>query len=112
MNKKYNIVSTFSLLPLVVRFKEEGGDTESTVNVKVDYRNDKVYFEDPSPGLDLESLEGKILESFKPPEVEIPDFYYEHLSQIQEVSKADFASSFLDSYKIKPEGGPYDSRQP
>jgi len=110
MSKKYKITSTSSLLPLSVKFKEENGDEEQTINVKIDYRNDRVYFEDTeSNTVDLESLEKEILEIFKPPEVEIPDFYHEHMAKVREVSQSNFASSFLDSYQRN--GGNNDSRE-
>jgi len=102
MDKKYKVVSASSVFPLVVKLKRQDQEDSNMIeiNVRIDYQNDKVYFDEVSQNLgpDLISLEQQILEYFKPPHVDIPDVFYENFSKIQEVRQANYASSFADSY--------------
>ena len=105
MNKKFKIVSATSVFPLVVKLKncDQEDSQLLEINVKIDYQNDRVYFDElpQELGLDLSSLEQQILDYFKPPHVDIPDVFYENFSKIQEVRQANYASSFADSYTRK-----------
>jgi len=95
--KNYKILSVSSLVPLAVEIKDEQGIEPSTVlNVKIDYRSEKVYFESPPEGLDLNALERQIIDYFKPPVVEIPSVYYDYLEKIKEVRSGDYATSFMN----------------
>jgi len=108
--KNYNILSVSSLVPLAVEIRDEQ-DAESPkfLNVKIDYRNEKVYFEDPPEGLDLKALERQIIDYFKPPVVEIPNVYYDYLEKVKEVRSGNYATSFMDDYQINGENN--DSRE-
>jgi hypothetical protein len=99
MDKKYKIVSFSSLVPLVLMFKtisDEDAPT-LTLNVQVDYRNDKVYFDsipENCKELDLAALEKQILDTFKPPHFELPEEYNEYFKKAQEVKSGGYATSF------------------
>ena len=105
MDKKFKIVSAFSVFPLVIKLRRQDQEDSSLleINVKIDYQNDRVYFDEVPQelGLDTASLEQQILDYFKPPHVDIPDVFYENFSKIQEVRQANYASSFADSYTKK-----------
>lgn len=103
MNKKYKVISTTSLLPLKVRLETEDKE-ELNVNVKVDYPNDKVYFDDYPSNLtdtDLKILEEVILDSFKPPEVDIPQEAFDYYKKAAQVRAGDYATSFMDNVNVK-----------
>jgi hypothetical protein len=111
MDKKYEILSVSSLVSVAVDLKGvQENNTNLRINVKIDYKNEKVYFEDAPEGLDTQSLEKQIIDYFKPPAVEFPSVYYDYLSKIKEVRSGDYATSFMNDYKINGENN--DSREP
>jgi hypothetical protein len=114
MSKKYNITSVSSVVPLVVYFKnaeeQEIDVPPLSVNVTVDYQKDKVHFDNPPPDLDTDAMEKQILDMFKPPNVEIPEEYYEYFKQVQEVRSGNYASSFMSASQIDLDGGNNDGR--
>lgn len=110
MDKKYEILSVSSLVPLSVDIKGVQEDSATIqINVKIDYRNERVYFENPPEGLDLQLLERQIIDYFKLPVVELPNVYYDYLSKIKEVRSGDYATSFMNDYQINGENN--DSRE-
>lgn len=116
--KKYKIVSTTSLLPLLVTLKDED-DNIYKVNVKIDWPNDKVYFDNPEEykDLDLKSLEDVILKRYQLPEVDIPDDVYEYFDKAKQVRSGDYATSFMNEAGVNnvfnqdQEGEEDDSRE-
>lgn len=103
MEKKYKLVSITSLLPLNVTLNDKEGDVIN-INVKIDYPNDKVYFEEYPDKLteeDLLLIESSILDSFKPPEVDIPQEAYDYYQKASQVRAGDYATSFMDNVNVK-----------
>lgn len=101
MNKKYTITSVSSLVPLVVRLKDSNNEFIN-IEVKVDYQNDQVYFDNlphELEGVDLDDLKQKILDYFKPPDIEIPEDLYEYINKAQEITQPNYASSFVKNYQ-------------
>ena len=96
--KKYKILSTSAIFPMNISFKinsEEPAEEQTVdVNIRVDYSNEKIYFDDMPVGLDIDlvELEKSILDALRP-EVEYPDFPKDLFDRVSQARSGGYADS-------------------
>lgn len=85
MTRKYNIVTSTSLMNMSFSFTDSDTMESYSVSAAVDFFNHKVHFlGDVIEGLDYVSLEEEILSYLAPDRVEVPTLPENMLKQIRE----------------------------
>lgn len=105
----YKIISYAAIFPMTFSFSKEDGQEPISLNVDVDYLNNKVYFRDKlqHPELDYAKLEEDILNKLIPEEFDLPHIPEEIMEKTRKVNGEDY---FQDLIKNMNRGS-YDSRQ-
>lgn len=71
MDHKYKILSMSTVMPFIINFEDLNTPTQvKSIQVKVDYANEKVYFENENDELDYLQLQTDILNTLRPPDPE------------------------------------------
>lgn len=88
MDRKYKIVSANSIVSMNIIFNDK--DDSKSINVLVDYFNQKIFFGDVSLDLDYEELEKEILDYLRPPLMEKPNLPESVFKKILEVKSGQY----------------------
>ena len=95
MERKYQVKSAFTILPMLVNVKKKDSDEFFSVSIGVDYSQDKIVFNgEKIPGIDYYDLEQEILSFLRPPIVTPPTISPDILDQVRKVQKGDYQGAF------------------
>lgn len=105
----YKIISYAAIFPMTFSFSKEDSQESISLNVDVDYLNNKVYFRDKSqhPELDYIKLEEEILNKLIPEEFDLPSIPEEIMEKTRKVDGEDYLQDLVKNMNR----GSYDSRQ-
>ena len=88
MQRKYQIDSASSIIQMNVRYKDVNSNQYVSINVGIDYANDKVFFYQPlKEDVDYSDLEQEILNFLRPPLIEQPIFSQDMMTRMNNLAQ-------------------------
>lgn len=102
MERKYKIASAYSIIPMLVNFKQLDSDEIVSVSIAVNYTQDQVVFHgEKIVGIDYDDLEQEILSYIRPSTIETPKIPVDVLERISKVRSGEYQAAFNEQTENK-----------